>query len=295
MLLSTTNGPLRNRFGDEKALRLIKDAGFDAYDMNLCRLQEDEELSGSQYRAAVGRIRAVADEVGLVCNQAHAPFLSRLKGGGGPHRPEMFGHIVRGLECASLLGAKTVVVHVAHYFPHDADAFAYNAEYYKRLEPYARDAGVRIAIENLFLNDRRSGCMRPDESCAFAEDQVRYLDTLNSEWFTVCLDTGHCGLVGDDAERCIRVLGNKKLTALHVHDNDYANDIHTLPYLASLNWEGIAKALGEIDYSGDFTYEVHSFQKRFPDELQLECYRFMATVGRYLMGRIDFYRRSKLG
>jgi sugar phosphate isomerase/epimerase len=56
------------------------------------------------------------------------------------------------------------------------------------------------------------------------------------------------------------------LHALHVHDNDYIDDRHTLPGLGRMDWEEIMKALAEIDYDGDFTYEADNFLVNIPRE-----------------------------
>ena len=49
----------------------------------------------------------------------------------------------------------------------------------------------------------------------------------------------------------------------------------------------IAKALGEIDYQGDFTYEANNFFKNKPLELIPATYRYACEVGRYLIGEIE--------
>ena len=41
MILSNTNGVLHQRFGFEKATEMLKEAGFDAIDMDLCGLEKD--------------------------------------------------------------------------------------------------------------------------------------------------------------------------------------------------------------------------------------------------------------
>ena len=291
MRLSTTTDPAAlNAFGLPETIRLIARAGFDAYDINLGYLREGHFLAGDDYRARVAEAKAAAAEAGIVCNQAHAPFMSSSLKIYGPHPPELWNWHRRSFAIAAELGAPAIVVHTAHYFPKGEDAFAYNLAYYQKLEPLAREYGLKIALENLFIRDRRSECLRPDESCAFPEDLLRYLEALDSDVFTVCLDVGHSGLIGDDAERYLRLLGGDRITALHVHDNDFKQDQHTLPFLGKLDWESLAKALAESGYRGDFTFEVLAFQKKLPPELMEAAYGYLAQVGRYLISRIEAYR-----
>ena len=42
MLLSVSTSPMNVRLSDRKAIRIIKEAGFDAYDMSLFQLTRDE-------------------------------------------------------------------------------------------------------------------------------------------------------------------------------------------------------------------------------------------------------------
>ena len=84
----------------------------------------------------------------------------------------------------------------------------------------------------------------------------------------------------------IRRMGSR-ITCLHVHDVDYIDDKHTMPFTQELDWEEIAKALGEIGYRGDFTYEAETFIKKMPQPLWPEALKLMERVGRYLIAKIE--------
>jgi hypothetical protein len=45
--------------------------------------------------------------------------------------------------------------------------------------------------------------------------------------------------------------------------------------------------LKEIDYQGDFTYEIHGFFAGIPDELRIRAGKFAYEVGQYLIGLYD--------
>ena len=121
------------------------------------------------------------------------------------------------------------------------------------------------------------------------------MDTLDSEYMVACLDLGHVGLSFqyDEAQDLIRALGHDRLQALHVHDNNYREDQHYLPFQGKMNWAEITRALGEINYTGDFTYEVNKyFLESVPDSFVQTAANYMGDVGRYLIGEIERNRRG---
>ena len=75
-----------------------------------------------------------------------------------------------------------------------------------------------------------------------------------------------------------------------MHDVNYREDNHTLPYQRSLDWEAITCALAQTGYTGDFTFEADNFLRPFPKELQPNGSVLMAQVGRYLIARIEAQR-----
>ena len=110
-----------------------------------------------------------------------------------------------------------------------------------------------------------------------------YVDECNKieNCFVACLDIGHCTLTGVDPAKAIHVLGDR-LQALHVHDNDFRHDTHSLPFLYNIDFEPIMKALKDIEYSGDFTLETDRYFRDVPLELMPDALTFAAKVCRYL-------------
>ena len=113
------------------------------------------------------------------------------------------------------------------------------------------------------------------------------MELVDQEWFVACLDVGHASLVGEEGADAIPVLGKKYLHALHIQDTDYLKDMHTLPYLGKLEWDGTLKALAEIDYEDEFTLEASNFLKGFPVEFMQEVINFMGKVARYMADQIE--------
>ena len=294
MLLSTQNHTLVRHFGHMGAIDVMKEAGYDAIDLSLfCMANDSDVFCGDDYRARVAEIRAYAEERGLRFNQSHTPFEFNWK---NPYEVEerLIPRTVRALEVSALAGCGIAVVHPVHheeYLGHEEERFAQNMKFYRALLPYAKEYGIKIALENMFQWEVKRRVIGAD-TCSPAKEFVRYLDALDDESFVACLDLGHCGVVGEEAQDAIRTLGHERLHALHVHDNDYIDDRHTLPGLGKMDWEEIMKALAEIDYDGDFTYEADNFLVNIPREMLPKAAAFMVDMGRYLIGRFEDYKKQ---
>ena len=287
MLVSTQTQLLGTSYGDAEAIRMLHEAGFSAYDFTMQKMlskEPDEPLNADNYIEYAKGIRALADELGMVCNQAHAPFTTGKK-----DQREIFDKIVRSMEVASILGAKIIVVHPIQHLPYEENVeelYQMNMEFYKSLIPYCEKFQIKVALENMWQMVNKSHrivhstCSRPEEFC-------RYLDDLNSKWFVACLDIGHIAILGESVERAIYALGKKRLQALHVHDNNLCDDLHTLPYMRNINFDLTLKALQEIGYEGDFTFEADRFLRYLPEPLIPHGLKFMLETGRYMASQIE--------
>lgn len=190
-------------------------------------------------------------------------------------------------------GAKQIIVHPLQHINYITRAdeernFELNMKFYNRLKPYCEAYGIRVALENLTCyRDTISGWRFFKTACSMPEEFIRYVDTLDSEWFVACLDIGHATVVNQPAADFIRKLGGKRLQALHIHESDGNRDSHTLPFLHGvIDWNEVTAALREIGYAGDFNFEVGNFLKPLPKELYPAGARMMAETGRYLVSKI---------
>ncbi len=288
MLLSTQNQDLLRMFGFEKAVTILKNAGFDAYDMSLFYMFTDAEnceLNTENCRERAKEMRNFADAIGLPCNQAHAPFASSK----GDEQDEWrFETIVRSMEIASILGAKCIVVHPKKhldYMTQKQELWDMNMAFYKRLLPYCEQFGITVALENMWHYNPKTEHIA-DSVCSRPEEFLAYLEALNSPWLVACLDIGHAALTDEDIPTFIRTLGKKHLQALHVHDVDFKKDRHTLPYMMDIAWAPVLDALAEIGYEGDLTFEADVFIRKLPAPLVETGVKFMADVGRYMVDTV---------
>lgn len=283
MRLSTTTGDINRTYSLEEIIDIYSNAGYDAIDCSFC--EKGEELLYGKDREYFKELRKKAEDKGLYFNQAHAPFHSSFYDEEATKK--RFEEIVRSMEYASVLGVYNIVVHPCQHLPYNEPGvseilFEMNMDFYNRLKPYCEEYGIRVAVENMWhcygetTKIVHSTCSRPEEF-------VRYVDELNSEWFVACLDIGHAVLVCENPANFVRALGKERLHALHVHDVDGIHDSHTLPYFGCCNWEEVMKALAEIDYDGDLTFEACNFLNKKPVELQPEYEKIMAKTGKHLI------------
>ena len=289
MIVSTTTADLLGKHGVEGAIRLIAEAGFDAYDYSLCEIKNDDPFFTDSYMDYAKKIKALSEECGITCNQAHAPFPSSV---GDPEKDErIFNDIVKAMEFAAYLGAHVIVVHPKQhlcYQEHPDELFHMNVEFYNRLMPYAEKFGIKVATENMWQWNKSAEAIT-DSTCSRAWEFNKYIDAVNSPYLVGCLDIGHASLMGTSIPDFIRQMGKEHIYCLHIHDTNFKEDNHTLPYTLKINWAEVAKALGEIGYEGDFTFESF-FSNMFPKELSLEAETFQCKVGRYLAAKIEEHR-----
>ena len=271
------------------AVKMNAEAGFPAIDLTLF---EYEIAMADNYKTTAKELNKLADSLGVTYNQSHAPF----GGGFEKYSTQTAADLPRILEFCGLLGIKTLIIHPLQkirYYGREEEMFELNMEFYSKLAPYAKNAGVKIGIENMWQPHPITKII-VDDIGADPVELVRYYDTLNDpEAFTVCLDIGHVALCAREPEDAVKIIGHDRLGALHVHDVDYLDDLHTLPGLGKINWEAVCRALGEIDYKGEFTLESNKFIKNFPLSHYPSALRFMAETAKFYSDMVDSFRPVK--
>ena len=285
MLLVSSTYPVAKRFGDEKSIELFAEAGFDALDYSAFFM--DSPLCGSDYKDYALYLKKFAENNGISFVQAHAPMITDSD---EKHIAEAKQCTIKAIEGASIMGAEVIVVHPLHYLDYADNAhrlYELNMEFFGELIKHAEKFGIRIACENLFqVKDDKV----VDSVCSSSEEFCRYIDTIASPYLTACLDLGHCNVCGRDAEDIIMAMGDR-IGALHIHDNDGVADLHKLPGTVSMNWDNICKALKDIDYKGNFTFEVNGYLNPYSDDFVPTALKFLHDVGRHFISKINSYQK----
>lgn len=240
--------------GAEKAVEYCGVAGFDAWDYPLdhicskyCGVKKGMDgalpLNGSEYLKMARKLRKIGEENGIVCHQTHAPtrwscscFLDCMK---------------RAIEITAEAGAEICVTH-----PNSAFTAEQNIEAYIRLMPFAKEYGVKIALENVWMWDFDNNKFG---NSPFSEPigMKKHMDVLTDDCFIVCLDTGHAE-IGDLNTSAVDIVNAMagRVQALHIQDTDRRQDNHEIPFTMDIPFEPIVRALKENGYKGFFSLEA---------------------------------------
>ncbi len=267
-------------------ISLLKKAGFDAFDFNMCGNYNGTDkllVARDDYAQIALDVKKYADELGITCNQSHAPFPVH-KDTDDVWNENIHTYLSRAIEITGILGGSVCVVHPwNNWSPQE------NAErVYLPLKDYAKKYNVKIGVENMWNYSLENGQFKAVEAaCSLKDNYLEHLSLLPKEHFVACLDIGHAEMFGDktSAKELILAL-NDRLLALHVHDNDKVHDSHTLPYAGSIDWQTVTDALKQIKYCGDFTFETCYFTRNFPKSVWHQALVLGHDVGRYLINQI---------
>lgn len=305
MELCVQTGTITNDFGFEAGYKMIREAGFTTVDWNinnalsrndmknlplenLCIFEKPVDACLAYYAEELKQIRAN----NLTVSQAHAPFPAYL-----PERPETLDYTIkiyrRCIEFCDAVGCKNLIIHgisLANpdYTNTPESVKALNYKLYEGLIDVLVKTNVIVCLENLFTGSPK-GLI--EGTCSDPYEAVEYIDTLNEKagkvCFGLCMDTGHLNLLRKSFRVYVPILG-KRITALHIHDNNGASDQHLMPYVGTINWDDFCNSLHEIGYDGDLSFET--FAQTRPSQLNRELVPlFLKTIagcGEYFRGRI---------
>ncbi len=266
--------------GEAEALRLVVAAGFEAYDLSLFELAKFDysvgdvvdrghPLAARDPRDYVRSLRRLADELGLVCNQSHAPFPVRCAA--------IRERLKLAIECTAIAGGKICIIH-----PDNALSAGENAVMYRELLPTAHDFGVKIAAENMWYWNRETDEARA-AACSHHDDFVAHIREVDDPYLVACLDIGHADMrgLGTSPREMIYALRDH-LAAIHMHDNDRWHDSHELPFTMQIDMEDVIAALREVNYQGDMTLEADRYLANHPEIPPHEGVKHMADAARRL-------------
>lgn len=141
MQLSMETVVLRNKFGDETAIRMLKEAGFDGIDYSFYWPGSPERnMLGEDYISRAREVKSYLKAMDMNCLQAHAPLNPRPVASLELSDLTCL-ELIHSIEFSGILGVKTLVVH-AITPPEGRGLIEYNLEFYRFLEPFSPISGV---------------------------------------------------------------------------------------------------------------------------------------------------------
>ena len=276
-------GFLAGQYGLVKSVEMLIEAGYDAIDVSMTDIERPPYTD--DYKEIAKTLIDIADKSGVSFVQAHAPYGTYEK-----FTKELAPYLPRAFEFCSLLGIENIVIHplmLDPYYGNEEKVFNLNLEFYRSLAPLSRKWGVKIAIENMWGFHRGAGLVIEDVF-ANPREHARIFDELaDPEVYTLCLDIGHSAICKREPADVIRTLGRERLGALHIHDLNYREDLHTLPGASKINWQSVCEALADIDYKGAYNLEADGFFHNFLHEHYSMVAKFMCDTSRVFADRIE--------
>ena len=305
-LISVQSGDWYDDNDHAPSMKRLRSLGFEAIDYNIDHVISPNDYLKGKSDAPLAKLtreeliehyrpmKEAAEENGIAFSQMHAPFPLYY-----PDNEEynefLFGVVENIIAVCGFVGCPALVVHPYVSPTGDKEKeFSVNFDIYRRLIPTALKYNVKICLENIprwlpgghIIN---GCCTDPDEACY-------YIDTLNelagAEVFGFCFDVGHANVTARDIRGDIKVLG-KRITILHIHDNDTTADQHLIPYTVlrggklALDWEAFIAGLREIGYEGTLSFETFNATRQFPAPVVDDALRLICSIGRYFRSRLE--------
>ncbi len=287
----------------------LKEIGFSAIDFSLHSYLTNKQLYNKDVTTFFDKseeelyeyfrpLKEASKETGVEIFQMHMPYPNYVPSA----KEELNTYLrevmsVKAMKICHYLDCKYIVIHgfkLSRYLGSEDAEWEKTKEFLEYLAPYAKEYGITMCIENIYIS---TGFHIIEGPCCNAKKAARRIDSMNekfgAEVLGFCFDTGHANLVGIDFEDFVSTLGGR-LKVLHVHDNDGVADLHQVPFTFTrtrenkpvTDWDGFLRALKVVEYKGAINFETAPVLKSFPPELRDTALRTIYEIGCYFEGQI---------
>lgn len=235
----------------------IARAGFRCANYTFWDLDDTSPLMGDHWERQIDDFVNGCQAAGVEIIQAHSPGGNPLPRHGADYEG-LVRRTIRSIECCAGMGSPHIVVHPGAYAGIAYEEFLEeNKRYYQDLIPAAESTGVQILVENI-------GTWQDPHHVHNGTELRALVDHIGHPLVGACWDTGHGNIAGADQYASLTEIGSL-LKGVHIQDNagpfdvadaPYRQDLHTLPFLGSVNFDAVVQGLIDIGYQGHFTFEV---------------------------------------
>ena len=235
---------------DIDKVRELAAAGFRYIDLSMYN-NEAAAYMHDHWREDIKRLKDEADKLGVTFVQAHSPAFETLETLSPTEDPvEKTKQTIRSIEICGELGIPMTVVHagVKRNTPQE-ETFRLNKEFYQKLLPVMEETGVTVLVENVGIADNNGRFYMNS-----AQRLLDFLDYFNHPLMGVCWDIGHANVFGAQHDEIVKL--GKHLKAIHYNDNDKVKDLHTSPFLSTLDNDDAMRGLVDAAFQGPFTFEA---------------------------------------
>lgn len=268
--IGISTGALQQKYGDERALEICAEAGFDSVDIDLSMRRFDKyaDASDGEITEYFSLLKEKADSLGLAVSQTHGRVTSYTP-------DEKYCQFVKkaarfDLLATKILGAPTCVIHniTTIYWPDASADFMHsrNKEFIGDIIPFAEQFDVNIGMET-FGDAHRHG-KRVIDFFGDSRELKKQFDSVDTAKKVICIDTGHTNKAfnvgADDGSEVPGVIETiymfgKDIKVLHLNDNNGFTDQHLPPLVkmqGGVDWKGVFEALDAVGYEGYYNFEL---------------------------------------
>lgn len=212
-----------------------------------------------------------AEEHGLSFLQGHLKLRCDIA---GENREETVDLLKRWLDLFNAVGVKNAVLHPGGYKLLDMGCdperiLEENVKSLSELCSYIAGTEMTICLENI---------VRTAPEC---DDLLRIIDATGADNLGICLDTGHLNRCSGKQADFIRKAG-VYLKALHLNDNEGAQDQHMLPFgRGTIQWNEVLEALKDVNYNGLMNLEIPG-ENNCPLEIRMAKLDYIKEMMNYM-------------
>jgi L-ribulose-5-phosphate 3-epimerase len=290
MRLSTSTSFYRRTLNGEyillkESVRRCKSIGFNVLDVSFCNAiysnYSHTELAKDNWQELIEDLRNEAVKLGVEFSQSHPVFLPGHINDHSVEKQEQYQEMMkRSILASSILGVKWAVMHpleerLTKSFDTETN-IKENMEQHASIVELAMKHNVGIAFENMI-----EGSNTKRRFSSHAGELAALIDAFDDSRVGACWDFGHGNFLYKDQRIALRTLG-KRLKAIHVNDNHGNEDQHMFPFHGSVDWHSVIPVLTEIEYEGDFTFEIKEFLK-LPDHIKDHAAKVKYEIGKYCL------------
>ena len=270
------------KYSTLESMDMLYRMGFDRQDLSLNRMMFNEsEFNGDDWETLAREVRDRKEKLGITFVQAHLPFRCMNYF----DRPQEYHEFLtamtlRAAQICAIVGVEWVVVHPVYStaFPCEAveEQLAENHRFYDPIVKTLTDGGCGVAFENLvdLPNHRRFGSTAAELNCL--------IDSYGQENVGACIDFGHANLMYHELEPWfVRQIGHR-LRAIHLADNYGSLDDHMPPFVGTVKWEQVMKAVKETGFDGTLVYES-KIVGSVPEKLRGALFAYLREIGDHLI------------
>lgn len=285
----------------------IAQSGFRYVNYAFWEMDDASGLMGEKWEQQIDDFLIGCRAAGVEVIQAHSPAGNPLPRHSTDYE-SVLRRTIRSIECCARLGVPQIVIHPGAYTGIGPRQFLEeNKRYYEDLLPTAESTGVEILVENI-------GTWQDPYHVHDGAELRALVDHIGHPLVGACWDTGHGNIADADQYESLTQIGSL-LKGVHIQDNagpfaveraPYRQDLHTLPFLGSVNFDAVVQGLIDIGYQGYFTFEVsapRTYDRRpfvyqgkevqkleWPSlELCVQMHSLLYEIGKYILQSYEIF------